>query len=93
MTPQKLHDAVETLRQVSNSFMNLPECVDDGVAAGLTLADAALYLGEILHHLQNGRDAYEATLASARGEMLLPMPVASGGASLRLAIDFLGAAR
>lgn len=51
---------------------DMPEQRDKVVQMHAQLTLAALYLTEYAHHLTHGKDAYEALLATANGEMEIP---------------------
>ena len=69
MNKQRLAETVDLLRDFSEALTNLPEERDKAMQAWLTICDAALYLAEMWHHLDEGKDAYDALLSAVRGEM------------------------
>ena len=70
---ERLQAGSETLREVVNrTSALLPEHRDDASAAmDMQLVLARNYLVELAHNLVNGRDVYDAVLATARGETTL----------------------
>ena len=72
MKTERLFMAIEVLDDVARAFADMPEEQGKSAEAWLTIADAALYLTEVAHHLVRGKDAYDAVLSAVRGEMLIP---------------------
>jgi hypothetical protein len=79
MNQQRLTQAIDVLREIGQAIANLPEERQKATDAWLSICDSALYLTEMRHHLEDGKDAYDALLAAVRGEML----VATNGVSVR----------
>jgi hypothetical protein len=66
--------AFETLRDLSNLAMSMPEEERKAKMMGLTFTAALVYLSEYIHHLANDVDPYDAMLAAARGDRPLVGP-------------------
>ena len=74
MTPERLAMAVQVLAEVSQAFSTMPEERARAAEGSIALCDAALYLTELTQHLSRGKDAYDAVLATIRGELRLSIP-------------------
>lgn len=72
MEVDKLMEAAAVINELNNGFVDLPESPREATLASLTLTMAELYLVEMANHLIEGKEPYDALLATARGEMTLP---------------------
>lgn len=72
MDVDKLMEAAKVLEGLNDAFVDLPESQREAVLASLTLTMAQMYLVEMANHLIDGKEPYDALLATARGEMKLP---------------------
>jgi hypothetical protein len=72
MKPHQLFSAIEVLGELAANFGAMPEEREKAAEAWLTIADAALYVTELAHHLVEGKEPYDALLSTVRGEMLIP---------------------
>ena len=69
----KLIECSQVLAQLSEGFSALPEAQQKGIQAAICLQIANLYIVELAKHLTDGKDPYDAMLATAKGELPLPM--------------------
>lgn len=68
----RLMEAAGVLDELNSAFIALPESEREAILASLTLTMAQMYLVEMANHLLDGKEPYDALLATARGEMKLP---------------------
>ena len=64
--------ASKTAGALAEAFGRIPESEREAAEASLVMRLAELYLVEMANQLTDGKDAYDAALATARGEMKLP---------------------
>ncbi len=72
MKLEKILQAIDVLQWLGQRAGELPDSKDKGVQMHLQMQMASLYLLEYAKHLHDGMEAYDALLATARGEMELP---------------------
>jgi hypothetical protein len=68
----RLTVAVDTLGEVGQLAIDLPEEREKAVEMALHMTVVRLYLTELASHLVKGMEPYDAVLAAAKGEMKLP---------------------
>lgn len=78
---QGIRHAVPMWNRVTTAFNDLPESQREGVLAAVVMNMANTYILQMAHHLREGKEPYDALLATARNETELP-PAAESKLSL-----------
>lgn len=84
MQVDKLMAAAKVVEELNQGFIDMPEAPRESTLASLTLTMAQMYLVEMANHLVDGKEPYDALLATARGEMKLPKAAEAKMTLLRL---------
>ncbi len=72
MNIEQLHSCAAVLGEMSNNFTALPTDKENAVQAGLYCQMVQLYVLELAKHLTDGMEPYDAFVATANGQLVIP---------------------